>query len=69
MSDELPTLPRFANLLQAAEHSADTMAQKSELPALVMRGQWRFQQAPIDVWIEQQSAAAAAADERTDGQD
>lgn len=69
MPDEILTLPEVAKLLKVAEKTVYTMAQKSELPAFKVRGQWRFKRTDIDVWIEQQKAAATRADERNDGQD
>lgn len=67
--DEILTLPEVAELLKVAEKTVYTMAQKSELPAFKVRGQWRFKRTDIDVWIEQQKAAATRADEGNDGQD
>jgi excisionase family DNA binding protein len=54
MSDEIFTLPDVAQLLKVAEKTVYTMAQKGELPAFKVRGQWRFKRADIDAWIEQQ---------------
>lgn len=67
--DEILTLPEVAELLKVAEKTVYTMAQKNELPAFKVRGQWRFKRTDIDVWIEQQKAAATRADEGNDGQD
>ena len=36
--------------------SVYTMAQKAELPAFKVRGQWRFKRVDIDHWIEAQKA-------------
>jgi hypothetical protein len=33
-----------------------TMAQKAEIPAFKVRGQWRFKRQDIDLWIEQQKS-------------
>ena len=38
------------------------MAQKGELPAFKVRGQWRFKRADLDQWIEQQKAASRDGD-------
>lgn len=66
MPDEILTLPELAQLLKVAEKTVYTMAQKGELPAFKVRGQWRFKRADLDQWIEAQKAAARA-DEETDG--
>lgn len=57
MPDEILTLPEVAQLLKVAEKTVYTMAQKSELPAFKVRGQWRFKRQDIDAWIEQQKLA------------
>jgi excisionase family DNA binding protein len=54
MLDEIFTLPDVAQLLKVAEKTVYTMAQKGELPAFKVRGQWRFKRTDIDAWIEQQ---------------
>lgn len=56
MPDEILTLPEVAQLLKVAEKTVYTMAQKSQLPAFKVRGQWRFKRVDIDRWIEQQKA-------------
>lgn len=58
MADEILTLPEVAQLLKVAEKTVYTMAQKGELPAFKVRGQWRFKRDDIDAWIEQQKAAS-----------
>ena len=58
MPDEILTLPEVALLLKVAEKTVYTMAQKSQLPAFKVRGQWRFKRADIDRWIEQQKEAS-----------
>lgn len=57
MSDESRTLPEVALLLKVAEKTVYTMAQKGELPAFKVRGQWRFKRDDIDSWIERQKVA------------
>ncbi len=52
MPDEILTLPEVAQLLKVAEKTVYTMAQKSQLPAFKVRGQWRFKREDIDHWIE-----------------
>jgi len=56
MLDEILTLPEVAALLKVAEKTVYTMAQRSEIPAFKVRGQWRFKRADIDSWIEQQKS-------------
>lgn len=53
-SDEILTLKEVARLLKVAEKTVYTMAQRSELPAFKVRGQWRFRREDIDRWIDQQ---------------
>lgn len=64
MTDESLTLPEVAQLLRVAEKTVYTMAQKGELPAFKMRGQWRFKRADLDQWIEQPKAARDAGEDR-----
>jgi excisionase family DNA binding protein len=63
MTDEILTLPEVAQLLKVAEKTVYTMAQKGELPAFKVRGQWRFKRIDLDQWIEKQKAASARDDE------
>jgi excisionase family DNA binding protein len=58
MPDEILTLPEVALLLKVAEKTVYTMAQKAQLPAFKVRGQWRFKRDDLDCWIEQQKAAS-----------
>lgn len=58
MPDEILTLNEVAQLLKVADKTVYTMAQKAELPAFKVRGQWRFQRADIDRWIERQKLEA-----------
>ena len=62
MTDEILTLPEVAQLLKVAEKTVYTMAQKGELPAFKVRGQWRFKRVDLDQWIEQQKAASRDGD-------
>jgi len=57
MPDEILTLPEVAGLLKVAEKTVYTMAQKAEMPAFKVRGQWRFKREDIDAWIELQKSA------------
>lgn len=56
MADEILTLPEVAKLLKVAEKTVYTTAQRAEIPAFKVRGQWRFKRADIDSWIEQQKS-------------
>jgi excisionase family DNA binding protein len=58
MPDEILTLNEVAQLLKVADKTVYTMAQKAEIPAFKVRGQWRFKRADIDRWIEEQKAAS-----------
>lgn len=58
MPDEILTLPEVAQLLKVAEKTVYTMAQKGEIPAFKVRGQWRFKRDDIDAWIERQKLEA-----------
>jgi excisionase family DNA binding protein len=56
VSDEILTLPEVAALLKVAEKTVYTMAQRAEIPAFKVRGQWRFKRVDIDGWIENQTS-------------
>jgi excisionase family DNA binding protein len=58
MPDEVLTVPEVAILLKVADKTVYTMAQKGQLPAFKVRGQWRFKRIDLDRWIEQQKAAS-----------
>ena len=58
MPDEILKLPEVAQLLKVADKTVYTMAQRSELPAFKVRGQWRFKRIDIDRWIERQKAVS-----------
>jgi len=53
-SDEILTLPEAAKLLKGGDKTIHTMAQKNQLLAFKVRGQWRFKRVDIEPWIEQQ---------------
>jgi excisionase family DNA binding protein len=59
MPDTILTLAEVARLLKVAEKTVYTMAQKGELPAFKVRGQWRFKTTDLDQWIETQKSANA----------
>jgi excisionase family DNA binding protein len=52
MSDEILTLPEVAQLLKVAEKTVYTMAQKGDVPAFKVGGQWRFRRTDLDGWID-----------------
>ena len=54
--DEILTLSEVAQLLKVAEKTVYSMAQKNQLPAFKVGGQWRFQRVDLDRWIEEQKA-------------
>ncbi len=58
MSDEILTLPEVAQLLKVAEKTVYTMAQKGELPAFKVGGQWRCR-ADLDSWIDTKTRRSA----------
>ncbi len=57
MADEILTLPEVAGLLKVGDKTVYTMAQRGELPAFKVRGQWRFKLIDMDRWIEEQKAS------------
>ena len=58
MSDEILTLPEVAQLLKIADKTVYTMAQKGDLPAFKVGGQWRFRRADLDSWIDAKTRRA-----------
>jgi excisionase family DNA binding protein len=63
MPDEILTLPEVAQLLKVAEKTVYTMAQKGELPAFKVGGQWRFRRTDLDVWIDAKTRRPASEEE------
>jgi excisionase family DNA binding protein len=57
VSDTIMTLPEVARLLKVADKTVYTMAQRGEVPAFKVRGQWRFRSKDLDQWIELQTSA------------
>ena len=57
MPDEILTIPEVASLLKVAEKTVYTMAQRAQLPAFKVRGQWRFKRSDLDAWIVSQKSA------------
>lgn len=54
MPDKILTLPEVAQMLKVADKTVYTMAQKGEVPAFKVRGQWRLKSTDLDQWIEVQ---------------
>ena len=54
MQDKILTLSEVSELLKVANETVYSMVQKGRLPAFKIGGQWRFQRADIDQWIEEQ---------------
>lgn len=55
MHDQILTIPEIAELLRIAEKTVYSLAQKGELPAFKVGGQWRFSRKAIQGWIEEQT--------------
>ena len=66
--DEIMTLKEVARLLKVAKKTVYTMAQRKEMPAFKVRGQWRFRREDIDRWIERQQNERAEEASRGDFQ-
>jgi excisionase family DNA binding protein len=69
MPDSILTLPEVAGLLKVAEKTVYTMAQRGQLPAFKVRGQWRFKRSDLDQWIEDQKAAVKGEASKGDAHD
>ena len=52
--DEILTVPEIATLLKVVDKTVYTMAQKAEIPAFKVRGQWCFRRVDIDSWVDLQ---------------
>ena len=55
---DILTIPDVANLLRVAEKTVYGLAQKGDLPAFKVGGQWRFRRTAIDSWIEVKTQTA-----------
>ena len=69
MPDSILTLPEVAVLLKVAEKTVYTMAQRGQLPAFKVRGQWRFKRSDLERWIEDQKAAVKGEASKGDAHD
>lgn len=56
-NDPILTIAEVAELLKVAEKTVYSLAQRREIPAFKVGGQWRFSKVALDSWIEQQSKA------------
>ena len=56
--DDILTIPEVASLLKVAEKTVYGLAQKGDLPAFKVGGQWRFRRTASDTWIEVKTHAA-----------
>ncbi len=56
--DEILTISEVAELLKIAEKTVYGLAQRGEIPAFKVGGQWRFSRAAIDSWIKASTRAA-----------
>ena len=56
--DEILTISEVAELLKIAEKTAYGLAQRGEIPAFKVGGQWRFSRAAIDTWIKASTRTA-----------
>ena len=66
--DEIMTLKEVARLLKVAKKTVYTMAQRKEMPAFKVHGQWRFRREDIDRRIERQQNERAEEASRGDFQ-
>lgn len=60
MTNEILNIREVEELLRVAEKTVYSMAQRGELPAFKVRGQWRVRRADLDAWINAQRAPAPA---------
>ena len=60
MSDPILTLPEVAVMLKVAARTVYTMARNGQIPAIKVRGQWRFKHDDMDRWIDEQKASVKA---------
>ena len=58
--DDILTISDVASLFKVTEKTVYGLAQKGDLPGFKVGGQWRFQQAAIDSWIQMKTEAASS---------
>ena len=56
--DDILTISDVASLFKVTEKTMYGLAQKGDLPGFKVGGQWRFQRAAIDSWIQMKTQAA-----------
>ena len=61
MKDDILTIPEVAELLRVAEKTVYSLAQKGELPAFKVGGQWRFSRTAIESWIAERTRSGLQA--------
>jgi excisionase family DNA binding protein len=61
MNDDILTIPEVAELLRIAEKTVYTLAQRGEIPAFKVGGQWRFSRGAIQAWIDDRTRAGQQA--------
>ncbi|MCK5601628.1 helix-turn-helix domain-containing protein [Candidatus Pacearchaeota archaeon] len=52
--EELMTIEEIAKYLRYSVHTIYPLAQKGEIPAIKLAGQWRFRKSEVDKWLEKQ---------------
>ncbi len=57
MNDDILTIPEVADLLRVAEKTVYALAQRGEIPAFKVGGQWRFSRGAIQAWIDERTRA------------
>lgn len=67
MADEILTVAEVVEHLKVAEKTVYTVAQKSELPCLKLRGQWLFRRQDLDSWIASQVKGPGMPDQLATG--
>lgn len=65
MNDDILTIPEVAELLRIAEKTVYTLAQRGEIPAFKVGGQWRFSRGAIQAWIDKRTRAGQPGAEST----
>lgn len=65
MNDDILTIPEVAELLRIAEKTVYTLAQRGEIPAFKVGGQWRFSRGAIQTWIDNRSRVGQPGAEST----
>jgi len=56
-NDEILTIKEAAALLKLTEKTVYSMAQRGEIPAFKIRGQWRIRRLDYDDWIAERAGA------------